>query len=286
MVIGKADSPEAAPAAATIPDALVVSALTGEGLAPFLHRVADLVESAFKRVLRTDKDRIELEIPVDGPDGRKWALLLVSTLEGCGVVVTKVDVTRVHKVLDLVSESALQDSLTRLPNRTLLEDRIATAIARTERGQARPAVLFLDLDRFKSINDELGHDMGDRVLATIAQRLNASLRSADSCGRWGGDEFVAVVEVDGADEHDALKGVVERIAGSLNAPIELRGQLFHVGVSIGAVPVRPGDSSTALIAMADTAMYDSKRKEHAVVVRREPTVDLRFEAGRQRRRRS
>jgi diguanylate cyclase (GGDEF)-like protein len=235
-----------------------------------------LVTQSIDRVLRGRSDHVELEVPVDSPDGRRWKLLLFASVEDLGAIVTRVDVTRSHEVLDIVSETALRDGLTRLPNRSLLEDRIATAVARTERGQSAPAILFMDLNRFKVINDELGHEAGDRVLATVGQRLSASLRAADSCGRWGGDEFVAIVEVNRKDDPHALSSVIDRICETLNAPLELDGMELDVGVSIGAVLVRPGDTPTELVAMADAAMYEAKRSRRRAVVAPRDVIDLRL----------
>lgn len=236
-----------------------------------------LVAQSLDRVLAGRSDHVELEVPVDGPDGRRWKLLLFAASDP-GAIVTRVDVTRSHEVLDIVSETALRDNLTRLPNRSLLEDRIATAVARTERGQSAPAILFMDLDRFKAINDDHGHEAGDKVLATVGQRLSSSLRAADSCGRWGGDEFVAIVDVNRRDDPHALSSVIDRICDTLNAPLVIDGVELDVGVSIGAVLVRPGDTPTELVAMADAAMYEAKRSRQSAVVAPRDVIDLRLGA--------
>jgi diguanylate cyclase (GGDEF)-like protein len=192
-----------------------------------------------------------------------------------GAVATRVDVTRSHEVLDLVAASAVRDPLTGLPHRTLIEDRIAIAIARAERGAATPALLFLDLDGFKAVNDDHGHEVGDQVLVTVGRRLDAVLRASDTCGRWGGDEFVVVVDLEPSRVDDDLGLVISRICATVDTPINVDGLEVEVGLSLGAVLVRPDDTIEQLTALADDAMYQAKRAGSCSVVVDRDVIDLR-----------
>jgi diguanylate cyclase (GGDEF)-like protein len=236
--------------------------------------LSDLVDAGLERVLASNHGSVELEVPEEGPAGTSWSLLYLVSLPEGGAVVTRVDVTRTHEVIDLVSAAAIRDPLTGLPQRALVEESLATAVARSERGEAVPAVLFLDLDGFKAVNDDLGHEAGDRVLARVGQRLSDALRASDTCGRWGGDEFVVVVELDANRVDAALEQVVERIAETVRRPVELDDAVVRVGVSIGAAVVRAGDSPRDVVRMADGAMYEAKRTGRSVVVARRAEVDL------------
>jgi diguanylate cyclase len=157
---------------------------------------------------------------------------------------------------------AFHDPLTGLPNRTLFMDRLERALARTERRTTKVAVLFVDLDDFKEVNDSFGHEAGDRVLVAVAHRLRGCLRPADTAARMGGDEFVVLVE----DVEDALGAarLAERILDELGTPVSLEGLERVVGVSIGialggAQEGRPGN----LLRKADLALYRAKSRGKA-----------------------
>ncbi len=152
---------------------------------------------------------------------------------------------------------ATRDPLTALPNRSMLRDRLAQHLRLALRGRGNLGVLFIDLDRFKPINDTLGHDVGDDVLVMVAERLNDCLRSSDTVGRLGGDEF-AVVLPDIAGSADALL-VTGKIIEALNNPIYLKGQHIHIGASIGvAMYPEHGSLGDQLLRHADLAMYQAK----------------------------
>lgn len=154
---------------------------------------------------------------------------------------------------------AHHDALTGLPNRSLLHDRLAQALVGAERNGSRVAVLFLDLDRFKSVNDSLGHDVGDALLRSVAERLSAVVRDVDTVCRLGGDEFVIVLgAVAGPD--DAVM-VSERIVEALARPVELMGHALRASTSIG-ISLYPEDGRDAhsLMKNADTAMYTAKSR--------------------------
>jgi diguanylate cyclase (GGDEF)-like protein len=152
---------------------------------------------------------------------------------------------------------ANHDDLTGLPNRSLLFDRLALAITQSRRHESHLAVLFLDLDDFKRVNDSYGHGSGDRLLVELARRLRASVRGGDTVARFGGDEFVVLLDgVSGA--RDAAR-VAAKVLRAVQAPYRLDGREVSIAASVG-VSVYPGDgtSSDELVRSADAAMYREK----------------------------
>ena len=158
----------------------------------------------------------------------------------------------------LNEEQALRDSLTRLPNRRLFQDRVAHALARMQRRPAALAVLFVDLDGFKAVNDSLGHAAGDQLLMTVADRLRTALRDADTAARFGGDEFAILVE-DINGEPDAV-AVADRILALLSAPFVVRGKEVSVGASVGIALNDSGSTLEGIVRSADVAMYAAKAR--------------------------
>jgi diguanylate cyclase (GGDEF)-like protein/hemerythrin-like metal-binding protein/PAS domain S-box-containing protein len=156
-----------------------------------------------------------------------------------------------------LESAANHDALTGLPNRRLLNDRLAHAVERSKRNQTLLAVCFLDLDSFKPINDTLGHDAGDVVLRTVAQRMKAMLRSADTVARLGGDEFVLLL-CDLAQPQEATE-LLRRLMQEVSLPIAIGNQQVQVGVSMG-VTLYNQDAGTPdeLIKHADQALYQAK----------------------------
>jgi diguanylate cyclase (GGDEF)-like protein/PAS domain S-box-containing protein len=167
------------------------------------------------------------------------------------------DITQRKQSDLMLTHMALHDSLTGLPNRTLALDRLALALARTERHPSSVAVLFLDLDRFKVINDSLGHNLGDQLLVAVAARLREAVRPSDTVARIGGDEFVVVCE-DIVGVEDATR-IAERIADALSRPFELNDDEVLLATSVGiALSSGPGDTPETLLRDADAAMYRAK----------------------------
>jgi len=157
-----------------------------------------------------------------------------------------------------LERQALHDPLTRLPNRLLLMDRVRQALARMHRSKKRIALLFIDLDRLKAINDNLGHAVGDQVLISVAERLSETLRDSDTVARLGGDEFVILAE-DLDSDAEAL-AIAERAVHALEEPFELGSievaMFASVGVSISRDPEADPEE---LLREADVAMYRAKR---------------------------
>lgn len=149
------------------------------------------------------------------------------------------------------------DPLTKLPNRRLFMDRLSQAMLRSQREKACFALLFIDLDRFKVINDTLGHSIGDRVLEKVAERLRSVVREEDSVARLGGDEFIVILERLGAPG-DSFR-VAEAIVASFGTPLDIEGRVLYVGVSIG-VSIYPddGEDAESLVKRADIAMFHAK----------------------------
>jgi diguanylate cyclase (GGDEF)-like protein len=164
--------------------------------------------------------------------------------------------------IDAIEHLALHDSLTGLPNRVLFRDRIDQVLADSRRSNARAAVMLLDLDGFKEINDVLGHANGDELLRSFSARLRRSIRETDTVARLGGDEFGIVLRVDGVD--DVLEAA-ERIHGALDEPFAIGDLSLDVGASIGGA-VFPDDAvdPETLVRFADVAMYAAKRSRSGV----------------------
>jgi diguanylate cyclase (GGDEF)-like protein len=159
---------------------------------------------------------------------------------------------------------AMYDLLTGLPNRNMLQYQLKKSLAALERNHGQVAVLFLDLDDFKKINDSLGHAYGDKLLVEAARRLRACLRQTDMACRFGGDEFVVVLTDTTAGNYP--KEVAQKILNIFKAPIELSGRQFYISTSIGLTTTITADSTTdELIRQADMAMYDAKEQGGADV---------------------
>ncbi|MFN8558042.1 MAG: EAL domain-containing protein [Dehalococcoidia bacterium] len=199
------------------------------------------------------------------------------------------DVTHRRAVEDQLAGLAFHDPLTGLPNRALFADRLDHALRRCQRYDEQIAVLFLDLDRFKVINDSLGHAAGDTLLVTVAERLRASVRPGDSVARFGGDEFTVLLESI-VDPRDAVR-VAERILDALRRPVTLEGREVVVNGSIGLTLHGPGAGRRAtdeppgpaadptgpadLLREADVALYRAKAAGRSRVMVYDPAMSAR-----------
>ncbi len=242
---------------------------------PLGTRVGDLVECDdkerwFRALQRVTQDgaeaRIDITLQMFRPRGLRWIELRMTNLlrhpAVGGVVVNARDITEQRTFERRLEHQATHDALTGLPNRTLMRDRIDIALARGQRHETTAAVLFLDLDRFKNVNDTSGHDGGDQLLVDVGRRLAATVRACDTVARHGGDEFVILAdEVDGVDDVDALAA---RIEATFAEPFLLGEQKVFCTASIGISIARHGDkTSETMLSEADAAMYQAKRAGRA-----------------------
>jgi diguanylate cyclase (GGDEF)-like protein/PAS domain S-box-containing protein len=199
-----------------------------------------------------EKYWVEMElVPFAGEGGRNTHWVVVGR-----------DITDRKNAADAIHRLAFYDVLTGLPNRRLLIERLDAMVVRAHTGGGVGAVLFIDLDNFKTINDARGHAIGDVMLKHAAQRVAAVLRQGDTVARLGGDEFVVLLENLGRDVQratGAAQSVAEKIRAALAEDVEIGGQLYHASASIGvALPLRDGRTGQDLLREADTAMYRAK----------------------------
>lgn len=160
---------------------------------------------------------------------------------------------------------AMHDPLTGLPSKTVLLDRLRVVLNSASRSGNKGALLFIDLDKFKQVNDTYGHAVGDQVLIACAQRMLGAIRSSDTVSRIGGDEFIVMLPMIGGGDDDG-QAVAEKILRALRQPMDLDGCELVISASIGLVNLKPGLASAEdLIARADEAMYVAKRTGGATV---------------------
>jgi len=201
------------------------------------------------------------------PQGIRWfELSIARKTVGAGqeqrFIVLSRDITERKKAEDEVKNLAYYDPLTRLPNRRLLRDRLKQAMATSTRSGKYGALLFIDLDNFKTLNDTLGHDTGDLLLVQVAQRLAACVRENDTVARLGGDEFVVMLEALSRDEPDAatrIQAVGEKILAALNQPYQFASHTHSSTASIGVTLFANHEETIDdLLKRADLAMYQAK----------------------------
>jgi diguanylate cyclase (GGDEF)-like protein/PAS domain S-box-containing protein len=175
---------------------------------------------------------------------------------------TSSEITKIKEAETRIHQLAYYDALTRLPNRSLLLDRIGHALSASGRSGHYGALIFLDLDKFKTLNDTRGHDVGDRLLIDVANRIQANVRTDDTVARLGGDEFVVMLENLGAEAEDAaiqVDSVAEKIRDAIARPFDLGDEMFHTTASFGVTLFRGQHETVAtLLKRADMAMYKAK----------------------------
>ena len=198
----------------------------------------------------------------DGSVFPEW-LTITAVRDSAGNVIHHVgvfsDISVIKKAQERLDYQAHHDPLTGLPNRLLLEDRMRGALQRARRDQSSLALLFVDLDRFKAINDTFGHPVGDLVLCEVAQRFCALTRESDTVARLGGDEFLIILE--GVDDPSAASRIADKMLDDLRAnPVTIE-QEFFIGASVGiSLFPQDGDDAATLLKNADVAMYRAKER--------------------------
>jgi diguanylate cyclase (GGDEF)-like protein/PAS domain S-box-containing protein len=201
-------------------------------------------------------------------NGEEFAALLTSipvndSEERClGIITTCEDISYRKVAEEKIHQLAYYDVVTGLPNRGMFLERLHQTLAQAQRDKDKVNLIFLDLDNFKDINDTQGHDVGDKLLRSVAERLSACMRDSDVLARLGGDEFVVVCPTVNAQE--SVAAVIQRIMAIFKAPFEIEGRQIYTSASIG-IAVYPDDSqdASALFRCADTAMYQAKNDGRA-----------------------
>jgi diguanylate cyclase (GGDEF)-like protein/PAS domain S-box-containing protein len=237
----------------------------GQNSFDFLHpedqrRARDILE----RVLETPRVVVQLEVRGRRRDGQwRWLEVGMTNLlddpSVGGIVANQRDITERRAFQEQLTRQAYHDALTGLPNRALFQSRLEVALARAGRRQRTIAVLFVDLDRFKVINDSLGHETGDDLLVAVADRLREAVRDEDTVARMSGDEFTVLLE-EVEDEVEAAS-VAQRIIDDIRQAIDLEGHQVFVGASVGIALSHNGeDRAEDLLRDADLAMYRAKEQ--------------------------
>ncbi len=241
------------------------SAISGGALHDLGLRSGELVGTSCAALVAEDVVRDVFtgrHVRVESAHGDHWLRHHVEPLADrdgniAGAVGVSIDITELKRTQRQLFDAAHRDRLTELPNRFSLDQRVQEAVALAARDETRLALLFLDLDRFKSINDTMGHGAGDEVLREVAARLHKCVRGGDFIARPGGDEFVIIMSsIAGVKDIEVL---AQRLIRAVSAPIQLQEREVYVGVSIGAaVYPEHGADASALTAHADAAMYRAK----------------------------
>jgi diguanylate cyclase (GGDEF)-like protein/PAS domain S-box-containing protein len=188
------------------------------------------------------------------------ALAMVRDEDGvvASYVAQFLDVSEVHEAQAALEAMAHRDPLTELQNRRALLDRISAILSHPPRTGHRLALLYCDIDHFKTLNDSYGHLAGDAVLVAVAHRLSECLREGDAVGRLGGDEFlILLTEV--RDEADVLH-VADKVRRAVRAPLTVSGVTLHPSISVGAVLAEPGQQPDTVVSRADHALYEAKQQ--------------------------
>jgi diguanylate cyclase (GGDEF)-like protein/PAS domain S-box-containing protein len=229
-------------------------AWTSGDFAPALHTVADRIKA------REAFDRIVLPVSVGG-ETLWWELSGAPYADQRGVYAgykgTGADVTTARRTADKINRMARFDTLTGLPNRLQMTEALGEALDAAERWKSRCGFMIIDLDRFKGVNDTLGHAVGDRLLNRVAERLTSLVSQNELCGRLGGDEFGVVLQ--DASDQARVDQLAKRIIDELSKAYDVDNHTLYVGASVGtAIGPRDGNTAETLIRSADLALYRSK----------------------------
>ena len=249
---------------------------TGQ-FAPSLHQLAEK--------LKNRESFSDLVVEVAIKDQRRWWELSGTPMldergEYTGFRGVGSDVTTEQESSEKIAYMARYDTLTALPNRLMLHEAVSDAIRYAEKWRTRCAFLMIDLDRFKAVNDSLGHLVGDKLLAQVAHRLQGLMGEGESCGRLGGDEFAVVIR--DASDKTRIEILARAIIDRLSEPYRVDDQLLYVGASIGsAIGPRDGKSVEELMRNADLALYRSKDAGGGEFFEYEPSLHASAEERRQ-----
>ncbi|RXD07762.1 EAL domain-containing protein [Sphingomonas sp. UV9] len=225
---------------------------------------------------------LRLPVQIDGQD--RWWELAASPRFGdlgefIGFLGVASDITEQRASADRINRMARFDTLTGLPNRLMVNETLVKTIAEADRSGGRYAFMMLDLDRFKAVNDTLGHPIGDRLLGRVSERLDQLMGEAYLCGRLGGDEFAVVVR--DASDTVAIERLAQRIIESLSLPYEIDAHTLYIGASIGlAIGPRDGRTAEMLVRSADLALYRAKDAGRGVFRTYEPELHAQAEERR------
>ena len=240
------------------------SELLGKQYANYIHPddIPELEKALIKLIRKKPIDQIVLRVFQKNGDIRLFESTgkAYKTADGeTRIVFVSRDITERKQYEDKLWHQAFHDALTGLPNRVLLKDRLKVEIAHANRNCHMVGVIFLDLDRFKIINDTLGHTAGDKLLQEIAKRLENSVRTVDAVARLGGDEFTILVT--GLTKMEGIAKIANKILETVKQPLDIEGQQLYVTTSMG-ISIYPNDGKdvTTLLKNADAAMYLAKEK--------------------------
>ncbi len=223
-----------------------------------------------RRIMDSGKEKLSYEeMQTQTDDNILWLSTSKTPLRDTennivGILGSYVDITEqkealfaLQKAKDELGYQAEHDLLTSLPNRTLYFDRLHQAIKKAARDQTKIAIIFMDLDRFKAINDSLGHETGDRLIQLLGKRIQSQLRDVDTLARFGGDEFLILLE--SLTDTDDLEEILNKLIRSMEEPFDINDHLLHLTLSAGiAIYPNDGNDPETLIRNSDTAMYRAK----------------------------
>jgi len=252
------------------------------------HAQASMYQADDRRVMTEGKASLHFEEPQSTPDGRQiWLRTSKVPLRDAdgrimGVLGIYDDITEQKLAEERIHELAYFDALTKLPNRVLLQDRLIQAMAASARSGHHAALMMLDLDDFKNLNDSKGHELGDRLLIEVARRLTAEVRDFDTVARFGGDEFAVVLENLGNQPQEAAQQA-ERLAEKLRCKMEEPFRIEELSVRITAsfgitLFMDHQHSHNALLQHGESAMYQAKQSGRNAVRFFDPAMQVEFEA--------